>query len=68
MLFVSCARRPGGCFEVEFLEVPVDPDWTHCDEHVQALTARFTALLEERVRRDPEQWFWMHRRWKTQPE
>ena len=24
-------------------------------------------LLEERVRRDPEQWFWMHRRWKTRP-
>lgn len=67
LMFVNCLRRPGGRFEVEFVEVPVDEGWTLCDEHVQALTARFTALLEERVRRDPGQWFWMHRRWKTQP-
>jgi len=67
LMFVNCLRRPGGRFEVEFVEVPVDEGWTLCDEHVQALTARFTALLEERVRLDPGQWFWMHRRWKTQP-
>jgi hypothetical protein len=52
-MFVNCLRRPGGVFEVEFVEVPVEAGWTHDEEHVQALTARFTALLEERVRRDP---------------
>jgi KDO2-lipid IV(A) lauroyltransferase len=31
-------------------------------------TARFTAALERHVRRHPEQWFWVHRRWKTRPE
>jgi len=67
VLFVSCRRRPGGRFEIEYREVPVEPDWTLREEHVRALTARFTALLEERIRRDPEQWFWMHRRWKTPP-
>ena len=67
LMFVSCLRLPRGRFEVEFLEVPVEPHWTLCDEHVTALTARYTALLEERIRRHPEQWFWMHRRWKTQP-
>lgn len=67
VLFVSCRRRPGGRFEIEFLEVPVEPEWTNDEASVQALTARCTALLEERVRRDPEQWFWMHRRWKTRP-
>ncbi len=30
-------------------------------------TARFTATIEEYVRRYPEQWLWMHRRWKTRP-
>ncbi len=30
-------------------------------------TARFTAILEQYVRRYPEQWLWMHRRWKTRP-
>lgn len=31
-------------------------------------TARFTAAIEAGVRRYPEQWLWMHRRWKTRPE
>jgi KDO2-lipid IV(A) lauroyltransferase len=30
-------------------------------------TARFTAVLEEAIRRYPTQWLWMHRRWKTRP-
>ncbi|HNX74071.1 MAG TPA: lysophospholipid acyltransferase family protein [Candidatus Rifleibacterium sp.] len=33
----------------------------------QKLTASFTAILEEIVKKQPEQWFWLHRRWKTQP-
>jgi KDO2-lipid IV(A) lauroyltransferase len=28
-------------------------------------TACFTAVIEQYVRRYPEQWLWMHRRWKT---
>jgi Kdo2-lipid IVA lauroyltransferase/acyltransferase len=30
-----------------------------------ANTARFTAILEAYIRRYPDQWLWMHRRWKT---
>jgi Kdo2-lipid IVA lauroyltransferase/acyltransferase len=30
-------------------------------------TAVFTAMIEAYVRRYPEQWLWMHRRWKTRP-
>jgi KDO2-lipid IV(A) lauroyltransferase len=32
-----------------------------------ANTASFTAAIEGYVRRYPEQWLWMHRRWKTRP-
>ncbi len=32
-----------------------------------ANTAAFTRAIEEAVRRNPEQWLWMHRRWKTRP-
>jgi KDO2-lipid IV(A) lauroyltransferase len=39
------------------------------DAEADALTntARFTAVMEEYIRRYPEQWLWMHRRWKTRP-
>ncbi len=30
-------------------------------------TSRFTGAVEEVVRKYPEQWFWVHRRWKTRP-
>ncbi len=40
------------------------------DDEADALanTARFTAVIEDWVRRYPEQWLWVHRRWKTRPE
>jgi KDO2-lipid IV(A) lauroyltransferase len=34
---------------------------------VPAITQRFTSALERIVRRHPEQYFWLHRRWKHQP-
>jgi len=30
-------------------------------------TRRATAVLEEWIRRYPDQWLWIHRRWKTRP-
>jgi KDO2-lipid IV(A) lauroyltransferase len=32
-----------------------------------ALTQAFTRVIESWVRRYPEQWLWIHRRWKTRP-
>ena len=30
-------------------------------------TARFTRVIEEHARRYPDQWLWVHRRWRTRP-
>jgi KDO2-lipid IV(A) lauroyltransferase len=35
---------------------------------IVANTALLTATIEAYVRRYPEQWLWVHRRWKTRPE
>ena len=35
---------------------------------LRAITERYTRALERLVRRHPEQYFWLHRRWKHQPK
>jgi KDO2-lipid IV(A) lauroyltransferase len=30
-------------------------------------TARYTKVVEENIRAHPEQWFWLHKRWKSRP-
>jgi KDO2-lipid IV(A) lauroyltransferase len=34
---------------------------------IKANTQRFTSIIEDYVRKYPEQWLWVHRRWKTRP-
>ncbi|MBI2682116.1 MAG: lysophospholipid acyltransferase family protein [Acidobacteriales bacterium] len=38
------------------------------DADVLANTALFNKALEKIVRKYPDQWLWVHRRWKTRPE
>ena len=35
---------------------------------VIANTQKFTTIIEEYARKYPDQWLWVHRRWKTRPE
>jgi Kdo2-lipid IVA lauroyltransferase/acyltransferase len=35
---------------------------------IAANTQNFTKVIEDYVRKYPEQWLWVHRRWKTRPE
>jgi len=39
------------------------------DEEADVLenTARFTRILEDQIRKHPDQWLWVHKRWKTRP-
>lgn len=37
------------------------------EEDIVSNTALFTRKIEEAIRMDPEQWVWMHRRWRRRP-
>ena len=51
------------------IEDPIDLVITdNKGEDIVKNTQTWSALLESYIRRYPEQWAWMHRRWKTQPE
>ncbi|HYM81041.1 MAG TPA: lysophospholipid acyltransferase family protein [Candidatus Limnocylindria bacterium] len=59
-------RRPDGRHAIEVLPPMELPEVDDPDPE-RTLTARHAALLEGRIRRYPEMWFWLHRRWKTRP-
>jgi len=60
----AIARRVGNRFEVEFY-----PAWAdYPTDDAIADTRRMNAFLEERIRECPEQYFWLHKRFKTRPE
>lgn len=37
-------------------------------ENIRELTQKITATVENYVRRYPEQWLWIHKRWNTRPK
>ena len=59
-------RREDGRHEIDVLP-PLRPLAGEPPDDVRTLTARHTACLEVWVRKHPEMWLWLHRRWKTPP-
>ena len=43
-------------------------DWQSQDEPLRYITQRYTKAIEDFVREDPAQYWWVHRRWKTRPK
>jgi Kdo2-lipid IVA lauroyltransferase/acyltransferase len=57
-------RVAPGRFRVLFGKEIHPPRTGRVKEDVTAMTAAMTTALEELIRRQPEQWLWVHRRWK----
>lgn len=53
-------RMPDGRHHAQFLE----PFQARKGDDPVALAAKITTLYEEQIRRHPEQWVWMHDRWR----
>ena len=39
--------------------------WMRPGDSVEAITAKANRVMEDQIRRAPEDWFWVHNRWKT---
>ncbi|MGE4124699.1 MAG: lysophospholipid acyltransferase family protein [Pusillimonas sp.] len=61
---ISRLDETTGTYDIELL--PPLPDFPG-NEGPEADTAHINRLLEEWVRRDPAQYYWVHRRFKTRP-
>ena len=64
---VFCRRKPDHRLVVQILP-PLPPPESRDPEAIRDHTQRCTAEIEQFIRQYPDQWIWMHRRWRTQPE
>lgn len=54
---------------VVYLEPPIEYEKTaDYEEDVKDLTQKITTTVEKFVRKYPEQWLWIHKRWNTRPK
>ncbi|WP_291318274.1 lysophospholipid acyltransferase family protein [Desulfonatronospira sp.] len=66
-LFVeTCRSLDNGRYQVDINQVTTsDLDYTR--EGIRTLTVRYTKMLERFIREHPEEWLWLHDRWKRKP-
>ena len=69
-LVVTGVRKEGEPLRYNILveDVIAPEEYDGRPDAVAAMTKRFTAALERLVRTAPEQYLWLHRRWKHQPQ
>lgn len=64
MILVMLIREGLEKFRIELEEIDTRALTGTSEEKLQEITRRHVAALEQYVRRYPEQWLWMHKRWK----
>jgi Kdo2-lipid IVA lauroyltransferase/acyltransferase len=67
VLLLLLVRQGDGRYIGTFQEVDTSGLNGSRDDQVTALTIRHAALLEQEIRRHPDHWLWMHKRWKHTP-
>ena len=63
----STWREPDGRHVLRFEEALTTIKCEDYDEETRRNTRAYNAVLERLILRHPEQWWWMHRRWKSRP-
>ncbi len=64
LFIVMCRNTTDGKYQVDFHEIETS-DLTFCKTDIALLSLRYTRVIEDYIRRWPEEWFWLHNRWKN---
>ena len=64
ILYGMAIRQPDNSYFAEFHEICMDNLPDDYEEKVSEVNQRLTDFLESVIRKYPEQWLWMHKRWK----
>jgi len=59
--------RSTGTYKIEHGEAIEPSNSGNRDADILATTKAFTAEIEKMIRAYPDQWLWIHKRWKTRP-
>jgi len=67
---VGYSRRIGNrfFFEICAARIIFPEEWADKDDPLKWVTAEYTTALEDLIREDPSQYWWLHRRWKHRPK
>ena len=65
--FTSTPEQPSLRYSVELVDTFSPKDWMSQPDPLFYLTARYRKAIETMVRMAPEQYFWMHRIWRSRP-
>lgn len=64
---VFMIRRENGRHLIKVLP-PIEPPPDRSPETIRDFTQRYTKVIEDMIRQYPDQWIWVHRRWRTVPQ
>ena len=59
LIFGICVQKNIGKYRVEF--IPINPK----KKSIEYITQLYTTIIEQSIKKYPEQYFWFHNRWKT---
>jgi KDO2-lipid IV(A) lauroyltransferase len=67
---IGCCRRIDGrfFFSIEVERIILPDEWRDKPDPRRWISQEYTSAIESFIRRDPSQYWWMHRRWKTRPK
>lgn len=57
-------RQPDGSYRGRFVQIRTDDFTEYSDQALIELTNRHVKATEDAIRSNPDQWMWMHKRWK----